>query len=319
MSKPKPQKIPNAADSAAQGVIADTANQPFNYLIDAASKLGQKVNVGGQDYDFTNLGDADVSRKVSDQMAQTLLDLQREKSPQIIQQRIDELKAADPQGYAARKQLFDQITQQAQSTPDRPVSSDLQQRLQDELAKGVGFNDAKQEEQVREGVRGGQVGRGIYRGAAPSTQEASTVVNAGEQLQNQRQQDALNLLQSGASPEDVAYREFQQNISNLADFQSGQTPTAQFKQVSSAANGPVQLTGGAPNTNTFNPNAAGQGISNAFSNYNAANNYQNNQANPWLAGISTGLSAYGAINQAFPGNNNYNPMTNTGTNFGNRP
>jgi hypothetical protein len=290
-------RIPNPADAAVGGIRADVALQPQNYLINAAAQTGKKVTIGGRTYDFSGLGQTDVGAAVGDKMAAALLQLQKEKSPAIIQERLDELKAADPEGYAARKQLFDRIVADAQANPDRPVSSELQQQLQDELAKGVGFSDAKEAEQAREGARGGQVARGIYLGNAATGQEARTVVGAGETLRNKRQQNALALLESGASPEDVAYRRMQQSLGNLGSFVAGQTPEAQFREVSSAGNGPVPLVPGAPSTNTFNPNAAGQGLQNSLGIYQGQIDWANSQANPWLAGISTGLTAAGAYRQ----------------------
>lgn len=296
----KQPNIPNPADAAVSGIQADAQLQPFKYLIDAASQLGVPITIDGKTYDFSGLGAADTAGKVSDQMAQTLLKLQQEKSPAIIQAQLDQLKAADPEGYAARQDLFDRIMADAQKNPLSPVSTDLQQQLQDELAKGVGFNDARQEQQVREGVRGGQVSRGIYRGNAPTSEEAQTVVNAGESLQQQRQQAALNMLESGASPQDVAYRQLQQNLGNLGAFVNGQTPSAQFGQVSAASSGPVQLYGQAPNTNTFNPNAGVQGLNNSLDIYSGQLNWNASQANPWLAGLSTATTGVGTLAKINP-------------------
>lgn len=296
MGKSSPS-IPDPGKAAVAGIQADTELQPYKYLIDAAASLGNKITIDGKEYDFTGLGDVDTAGKVSDKMAQTLLQLQKEKSPQIIAQRLAELKAADPKGYAARQQLFDRIMADAKSNPDRPVASELQKSLQNEIAKGAGFSDEKQAEQVREGVRGKQAANGITLGNAATSEEARTMVNAGESLRDKRQQDALNLLQSGAAPDEVAYRKMQQNLANLGAFQSGETPAAQFQQVSGAQSGPVQLAGKAPDTNTFNPNAAGQGINNAFGVYNAKSNFANNQANPWLAGLSIAGNAYGTYNK----------------------
>jgi hypothetical protein len=291
-------KIPDPAAAAAGGIQADLENQPLFYLINAAAALGNKITIDGKTYDFTGQGQADTAGKVSDQMAQTLLDLQKEKSPAIIQQRLDELKAADPEGYAARKQLFDRIMAGANSNPDHPVSTELQQALQNELAKGVGFDDAKQEQQVRDSVRGQQVAHGITRGNAATSQEAKTVVNTGESLRNQREQNALNLLQSGASPEDTAYREFQQALGNLGSFVNGQTPTARFGQVSSAQSGPVPIyQTPATNTGTFNPGAAQSGMNNALSIYSGLSGFMNQQANPWLAGLSTASTTAGTLSR----------------------
>lgn len=294
----KAPNIPSQGAAAAAGIQADTENQPFSYLVNAAATLGAPITITGPDgkqhtYDFTGQGNADNAAAVSDKMAQTLLDIQKEKDPQIIQQRIDELKAADPQGYAARQQLFDSIMQDANTHPGRPVSDDLQKQLQDNLAKGAGFDDSRQEQQVRDTARGSQVMRGIYLGNSAASDEAKQVVGAGETLRNQRQQDSLNMLESGASPEDVAYRQMEQTYGNLGRFAAGQTPEAEFRQVSSASQPTVSLTGQAPNTNTFNPNAAQSGFNNALGVYQGLNG----QANPWMAGLSTAATTFGSLNQ----------------------
>lgn len=280
----KTPSIPNPGKVAAQGIQTSTELQPYNYLIQSASTLGVPITLNGKTYDFSGLGQADTTGKVSDQMAQTLLDIQKTTNPTLIQQRIDELKAADPTGYAARKQLFDRIVADANSHPGRPLASDLQQTVQNELAKGAGFNDQRQLQQVQDQVRGQEVANGIYRGAAPTTKEAATVTNAGESLRSQREQNALQLLESGAAPEDVAYRKMQQSLANLGNFQAGVTPTAQFKQVSGASN--VTPPGFLP-TSGFEPNAAAQGAQNALGVFQGQSMYNQNQANPWLAGLGT--------------------------------
>ncbi len=310
-SVPQPQS-PGAA--AAGGIRADLELQPQNYLLNALAQLGQSGTVGGRNYDFTGQGQVDTARVVSDQMAQTLLDLQRETSPTIIQQRLDELKAADPEGYAARQQLFDRIMADAQNHPGRPVNTALQTELQDQLSKGAGFDDAKQENQVRNAARGGQVASGIYLGSAPTSQEAKTVLNAGENLRNTRENNAMQLLQSGASPEDVAYREMQQAIGNLANFQQGTPPSAQFQQVGSAGMGFPQGTPGAQQIG-FNPNAAQQGLQFGQGVYGGQLGYYNAQANPWLAGLSSVGSGLGALNNlgAFSGGSGYGGYGGGGT------
>jgi hypothetical protein len=298
-SPPRPQ---DPAAAAAGGIQADLELQPYNYLVNAAAQLGRRTTINGRTFDFTGLGQADTAGVISDQMAQTLLDLQRETSPTIIQQRLDELKAADPEGYAARQQLFDRIMADAQNHPGRPVNTELQQSLQDELSKGAGFDDAKQEQQVRDSVRGSQVSHGITLGSAPTSQEAKTVLGAGESLRNTREQNALSLLQSGASPEDIAYREMQQAIGNLANFQSGTPPEAQFQQVGSAGMGFPQGTPGAPNTNSFNPNAAQNGLNFASGVNQGQMGFYNSQSNPWLTAFSSTAAGVGATRN-IEGNN----------------
>lgn len=293
-------EIPDPADAAVGGLTADLTLSPFNYLINAAAKMGQKITIDGKTYDFTGLGQADTAAVISDQMAQTLLAIQKEKSPAIIAQRLEELKAADPKGYAARQDLFDRIMAEAKANPDRPLSTSTARQIQDELARGSGFADKKQEQEVQDAVRGRQVARGIYRGNTAAGEEGKAMVNAGEALRNQRQQDALDLLESGSTPEDIAFRKLQQTLGNLGSFVNGQTPTAQFGQVSAAGSGPVKLTGQGVNTNTFNPNAAGQGVSNAMNQWQTTFNYDQSQANPWLAGFSGVTTGLGALKQINP-------------------
>ena len=297
---PKTPDIPDPADAAVGGIQQDMLLSPFNYLINAAAQMGQKVTVDGKTYDFTGVGQADTAKVVSEQMAQTLLDIQKEKSPAIIAQRLAELKAADPKGYAARQDLFDRIMAEATANPDRPLSTETNRLVQDELAKGAGFDDDKQKQEVQGAVRGKQVQSGIYRGNTATSEEAKTVVGAGEALKSSRQQNALDLLQSGSTPEDIAYRKMQQTLGNLGSFVNGQTPTAQFGQVSAAASGPVKFGTSGINTNTFNPNAAGQGVSDMMSNFNTQTGYNNSQANPWLAGLTTSANAVGTLKQINP-------------------
>lgn len=284
---------PDYEKAAREGVWADLQTYPLRYLTEAASRMGGKVTIDGKEYDFTGLGDADNARVMSDKMAQTLLDLQRTKAPEIIKQRIEELKAADPQGYAARQQLFDRILQQAEAQPDRPLAENLQASIVDEL-KNAGRLDARMLDEVQQTVRGGQVSRGNYLGNAAVAQEGAAAVRAGETLRDQQQQQALGFLESGVTPEDVEYRRMQQNLANLGAFIGGETPTAQFRQLSGAGNGAAPFIGGGPNTQTTNPNAAQQGVNNALTIYQGNTNWAQNQVNPYLAGLSTGVSAAGA-------------------------
>ena len=295
MGKGKTPEVPDYAEAARQGVYADLENYPFRYLVDAAAQTGGSYTdpSTGQVYDFTGMGNAETAGKVSDKMAQAMLDIQRSHSSQFIQQRLAELKASDPQGYAARQQLFDRIMAEAEKNPDRPLAENLQREITDTLNKG-GKLDARGEEQVREGVRGGQIERGIILGNAPTAQEASAQVQASDQMLTQRQQQALQFLQSGVSPEDVAYRRMQQNIGNLGDFTAGKTPSAQFGDLSSAGNGAAPFVGGGGSNVSLNPNAAATGANWASNIYSGQVNWANNQVNPYMAGISSGLGVYNA-------------------------
>lgn len=287
MSSPKVPD-PNVAYTA--GVQADAANFPFQWMINSLAQTGDKATIGGKEYDFTGLGNADQSYAVSDAMAQTMLDIQKNYGPEFVRQRIENLKQSDPAGYAARKDLFDRIMADSQAHPDRPMAEDLQRQTTD-LLSNAGTMDKEMREQVQGAVRGRQVGRGIYLGNAPASEEASAMVGAADNLRTTQQDEALNYLKSGVSPEDVEYRRIQQALGNLGAFTNGTNPIAQFNSVSGAGNqaapfNPVNYS----NPAATDPNAGQTGVN--FS--NAMYNYQSQQPNPFMVGLSTGINSFTA-------------------------
>jgi hypothetical protein len=181
---------------------------------------------------------------------------------------------------------------QADENPDRPLAEDLQASIVQELTN-AGRLDARELQEVQQAVRGGQVRRGNYLGNAATAQEAGAVVRAGETKRDQQQQQALGFLGSGVTPEDVQYRRLQQSMANLGAFYSGQTPTAQFRQLSAAGTGAAPFIGGGPGTVRTNPNAGQQGVQNALQIYQGNVNWAQQQVNPWVAGLSTGINILG--------------------------
>jgi hypothetical protein len=286
MSSPQ---IPDSNKAAVAGSVEDLINYPTKYQIDQLAKMGGKAVINGKEYDFTGLGDAATANIMSDKMAQALLDIQKNYGADFVKQRIEDLKRSDPNGFAARKQLFDKILEDANKSPDRPLNDSLQAEINAELSKG-GQLDSREAEQVREGVRGGQVARGITLGNAPVSQEASAMVKASDDVRTQRQQSAEEFLKSGVSPEDVAYRQIQQSLTNLGAFVSGTTPEAQFGQLAGAQNGAAPFTSTGSSNIVTDPNAARRGLSNATQMYQL----QQNNANPWLSALST-LSSIGGV------------------------
>lgn len=289
--------IPDPNKAAQAGAIADVANYPFKAQIDALAQMGGKATINGQTYDFTGLGNADQNAKISDQMAQTLLDIQKNYGSAYVKQRLADLQQSDPTGYAARKQMFEKIIADAQANPNRPMADDLQNQVVSLLGQGSNLTTGtgSQTEAVQQGVRGKQIANGIFLGNAPTSEEATAIVNTGDQMQQQRQQKALGFLQSGVSPEDVTYRRIQQSLSNLGNAINGQTPEAQFSSLSGAQTGAAPFTSGPVATPSFNPNAALNGMQNAADIYSGQVNWQANQANPWTVGLSTATNTLSAM------------------------
>lgn len=311
--------IPDPGKSAIQGVQTQAQLDPFTYLVNALASTGGSGAVtnplSGQttNLDFTGLGTADVQNQFQNQMAQTLLDIQNGLGPEFINQRLQDLQQADPTGYAAYKQLFDQIKQEStQGPPGLALSEATQGQIQDILSKSQSLNPQELID-VQQGVRGNQVASGIYLGNAPEQAEAGAVVNATDQKQAAGQQEAQSFLSAGVDPTDLQYRQTQQDMANLGAFINGQNPTAQFSSISGAQNQ------GAPNPNTGftvptinEGQAAGQGINNALGIYSGQVDWSQNNANPYLAGLGTAASAAGtAFNLGYSPWNTSAPNVNT--------
>lgn len=301
-------KIPDANQAAIAGVKADVSNFPQEYIVNAAAQQGGKVTIGGKTYDFTGLGNADQSAAATRAMDQAQLEIQQKYGPGYIAQSLADLQQSNPTGVAARNQLSDSII----SDSKNPIVSPLAQQTQDQVSSmldSAGNLDPQALEQIQQGVRGQQVQNGITLGNAPANQEADAVVAAGDTLRAQQQGAAENYLASGVSPEDVQYRQIQQSLSNLGAFVNGQTPEAQFGQLSGASSGAAPVA--TPNYTTpatLNQNAGQYGINFANQSYNTS---QEN-SNPWLAGLSTlttganALANTGVFNSAAqPANINY--------------
>ncbi len=288
-------KGPDYAASAREGVYAELETSPFTYLINAVAKTGGRIELDGQTYDFTGLGDADNARVTAEKMAQALLDMQQKYGADYVRQRLAELQASDPDGQTARKQLYE-ATMASLDAPINEQNYKVQELLLDRLGRGAQL-DPETTRQVQQNVRGVQAARGNIRGNAAVAQEARAVTAAGEQQRSASQQQAADFLAAGLDPTDVEYRRIQQGMANLGAFLGGETPTAQFGQLSGAQGGAAPFIGGGPNAVQINPNAGVQGAQQAQNQFAIQSSYDRTQANPFLAGASLGLQAYGAYQQ----------------------
>jgi len=282
-------KIPDVNAAAVAGALAQAGTFPFQQYIDYLAQTGGAANIGGTNYNFSGLGNAQQNAALSQVMLPAELQIQQQYGPQYTALALQNLQQANPNAVAARQQEGQQIISNAQSAPNRPMATDLQNQI---LAlSGMGSNlttgPNSETEAVQQGVRGGQVANGIYLGNAPASQEASAVVNAGDQQQQQRQAQALDFLQSGVSPEDVTYRRVQQSLSNLGNFIDGQTPEAQFQSLSGAGQGAAPFNTTSVQSPSMNTNSALQGLQNASEIYSGNVNWAENQANPWTVGLSS--------------------------------
>lgn len=292
----KPQE-PNYYAEATTAAVADAKSIEARKKIENAALTGGKVTVNGQVYDFSNMSEADYQRAYADAMANAALEIQKSYGDQYIQQRQAELEAADPDGVAGRKQLWEQVQKSLSSTGQgQEDAKSLEASIMAELEKG-GTLDPGVEHDVRQRVLGAQVARGNFLGGAAATNEARAMTDASTAVKTAREQRALDFLSSGASPEDIEYRRTQTSLANLASFLRGDTPTAQFGQLSGANNGAAPFALAPASNVSLDPNAGAAGASYAQRNYTTSANSYSQQANPWMAGTALGIQGASVWNQ----------------------
>jgi hypothetical protein len=166
-------------------VLADVETLPARKIIEAALKAGTagEVTVGDKvvPFDFTGVGalqqqliDLQGQEQAAKTMAGLVMDIQKEYGPQMAQQQKEQLKAIDPDYYAAREGLGRQMLT--------------------ELQAGRELTD-QQRQNVEQSVRGAQTARGNVLGSANVAQEALAKFDVGEKLRQQRMANVQSYLQ----------------------------------------------------------------------------------------------------------------------------
>ena len=150
--------------------------------------------------DFTDIGDIDLSRANLDyyiesagKISESMLGQAEQFGVRFVEQRDRELEAADPEGYAMRKEMGRRIMEGG----EKHFMA---------AAKGAML-----------GARGSQAARGNLFGNAPSIQEAMAVGDVGYRM---RQQDLANMGAYGAGVSPVA------QFGALSGAQQGASPFA---------------------------------------------------------------------------------------------
>lgn len=242
------------------------------------------VPEGPKTIDFTGYGEADANAVVARETAKAQLALQQKYGVQFAESAAEQQKLADPEGYAARQKMNEIIQGQINRTPDRTIANTLDQQIGKQLQAGRGL-DAETQALLDDAVfRAGNDRGGIKTPAVFS--DPLTQGWAGQQRLDAGVAKAQNWLSSGMTPQDAAFREEQQNLSNLSSLVNGRTPESQFSNLS--APGPTPFTPGGSNPQL--PNNAAAGSANAINAYNASINQQQSQMNDWMAGLSGLLS-----------------------------
>jgi len=240
---------------------------------------------------FAGMSQADIQGGLMKQMAEGQLANEAKYGPDFIKSALEQEKLANPEQFAAREQLYQDIQKQIQAPPTSPVAAELQQRAAAKVAAGSGLTPEEQA-MLDIAVKGSTAAQGVPEGTDFS--KALTTGMAGTQRQMASAGAGMNWLASGQTPEDIAYRSQQQNLSNLSSYVGGRTPQSQFRALSGAQQGAAPMAQ-APVLSGFNMGAGQQGAGAGLATYGQQVQAAMNTPNPWMAGLS---GAMGAANVA---------------------
>lgn len=247
---------------------------------------GAYLSGGYKTYDFSGLGAADVQAKLAKDMAQIQLDLGKKYDSQYIDEALKQEKLADPQGFAARDRMSELIQEQNNRPVNAPVADTLNRQVQEELdAAKTHTLDPQMHAMLMQGGAAALAARGGGSDTNQADFEKPLVTgSAGTRRELAATGKATNWLSSGESPDDIAYRREQQNLSNLSALTNGQTPQTQFKTLSGAQQGPTPVVTGQPLPTLANNGASAQ--NSAISAFQTQQGAAASQADPWMAGLS---------------------------------
>jgi len=275
---------PNLASSSAAISNANAAMLPIQRKLAAQANLGK---LGGKQY--AQFGGVQTQAALAKQNAEKQLALQKTFAPQFIDEALKQQQLANPEGVAARDRESQLIQQQIDHPATNPIGEMLESQILPQVQAGKGLDD------FDTSVLNGSVEDALKaRGGSTVAGDFTSPLTTGFAGENRRLAGlgaGQQFLSSGATPEDVKYRQQQQDLANLSAEVSGATPTSEFGSISGASRSANPVSFGAP-LPTSN-NSIQEGGNAALNNYGA----QMGQANNWLAGLSTVNNLGGAINQ----------------------
>lgn len=269
--------------------------------LEAKLKTGAAGNpLAGEVGDFTGLGDDVLSRKYldialdgADELARRQLAMRKEIGIENVKQTLAELKASDPEGYAAREKIQREVERSVTGYDEN--AGDLGKILKDardDYALGSKL-DASTANEVEQAARAAQSARGNILGIGAAAQEAMALGSAGEQRRMMRR-EALGAVDS------ANYGRKQQNLANASSFLLGNPITNQFGSLAGAQSGALNYQPQNPTKGIGQDAGAGarsQGY--AQQNYSQAMDAYNKEAskgNPWMniasGAIGAGVGAF---------------------------
>ena len=128
-------KAPDLAAANRAAVEANAETFPKLRALEAAAKLGRKIEVDGKTYDFRETGDIQVATafaraaaQIAPELAGKQLELAREFGTQFSEQRRKELEALDPRKFDLYEQFLSDVKGDA-AAPDTRIDSPTYERV----------------------------------------------------------------------------------------------------------------------------------------------------------------------------------------------
>jgi len=183
MGSPSIPAQPAAPDYAAanrEGIITDIETLPLRRQIENAARLGKPVTYvdpktgESKTVDFSNMGDAEYAKQMATilgdsnaSLQRQQLDLRKELGTANAQQTRDELRAADPEGFALRDQLTSRTQAELNMGPATVGPSQAiagaERRITDLAGQAPSADPRVNELYSRAGENDGRLGQLYYR------------------------------------------------------------------------------------------------------------------------------------------------------------
>jgi hypothetical protein len=248
---PAPPAPPDYAEANREGIYADINTLPLRRKIEAAARLGQRVEYvdpatgEARVADFTGFGDVELTQQEMDSaldmvptMSQAQLDNLTEFGPQFIKQQREQLRQMAPEEFDLREEFATRLRggertaeELASGMPSVPeyeevdaptlgdtgiqaaMRGDLEESIADRLALGEGLS-AGQITAIEQDILGQAAKRGQTLSSGTALREVLGKFRAGEELGRQRRAEATGWLASGQGTADTQNRLAQQSFAN---------------------------------------------------------------------------------------------------------
>jgi hypothetical protein len=250
-STPPQPAAPDYAEANREAIYADIDTLPTRRKIEAAARLGERVEYADPETgqtkvaDFTGFGDLQLTQQEMDAaldliptLSQAQLDNLTEFGPQFVKAQREQLRQMSPEEFDLREEFATRLRggertaeELASGLPSVPeyeevdaptledsgiqasMRADVEESIADRLALGEGLS-AEQITAIEQDILGQAAKRGQTLSGGTALREILGKFRAGEELGRQRRAEAAGWLASGQGTADTQNRLAQQSFAN---------------------------------------------------------------------------------------------------------